>query len=153
MTTNKKASSFGCKFKKYLKFSAVAALAITGVMGVAYAADGGTASTSLTGIANNVATVTNAMISIISSVSIIASIGFVVAFFLKLRQHSQNPQQVPLSQAIIPLIVGIFLGVLPTVITLSQKSFTGKGSGSSIGGSATATLFGGKGTSSTGAAS
>ena len=64
---------------------------------------------------------------------------------MKFRQHSQNPQQVPMGQAIIPLLVGVMLGVLPSIITITQKSVTGNTTGGGrIGGSGLISQFGSK---------
>lgn len=96
----------------------------------------------LSDIASHIDNATKSLISIVADISVLAGIGFVVAAFMKFRQHSQNPQQVPMGQAIIPLIVGIMLGILPTIIKISQNTLTGTSSGVQIGGSGLKSQFG-----------
>jgi intracellular multiplication protein IcmD len=140
--SNSKLKSVMHKAVKSLRYVLPLSLVVTS----ACYADGGAAASAsdLSGIASNVNAATKGLISIVADISVLAGIGFVVAGFMKFRQHSQNPQQVPMGQAIIPLLVGIMLGILPTIITISQKTVTGTSTGAKVGGSGLLSQFGGK---------
>ena len=62
---------------------------------------------------------------IINNITLISGIGFIVSAFYKLHAHKNNPQQVPLTQAISLLVIGGVLTVFPHVVTGVVKASFG----------------------------
>ncbi len=103
----------------------------------AFADGGGAAQTvDLGSIATNVDSTIGSAAKIMQDIGLIAGIVMVLMGLMKFKQHSNNPQQIPASQALIPLLIGAALIMYPSLISTTAKMIMGK--------SASVTKLGGK---------
>ena len=113
---------------KWCILKAVAYMGIAaGFFSVGYAA-GTPASGSLGDVATNVTSSFNALGLMITAISYLAGFAFSVASVFKLKQHKDNPQQVPVTTGIAMLAFGIGLIFMPSLVQMGGATlFTGGG--------------------------
>ena len=90
--------------------------------GTALAATGG----DLGSVAESVTNSLGPIAKLMAAASYVCGIGFTLAGLVKFKTHKDNPQQTPLSAAVVLLVVGITLVFLPSVISSAgQTIFSG----------------------------
>ena len=67
-------------------------------------------------VASNMKSSTTSIGKISEAIILVSGIGFIVSAFFKMHAHKNNPQQVPLTQAITLLVIGGALTVFPHLI-------------------------------------
>lgn len=81
---------------------------------------------SLGDVAENVTESMSNVAKLITAASYVAGVGFAMAGMLKLKAHKDNPQQVPLSQPFVLIIIAVGLLFLPSLIdTAGETIFKG----------------------------
>lgn len=104
-------------------FFAAAAL-LVGALGCSLAmADPSTVT--LGQIAHNVEVTVGSTARILQDIGIAGGIVLVLMGFMKFKQHSNNPQQIPITHAVIPLLIGASLIMYPMLITTATKAILG----------------------------
>lgn len=101
--------------KKLLKLSCIA-LTVILCLG---------ASDNLGNIAANVTQTFDKVALLISSAAYVAGMGFSVGAIAKFKQHKENPTQIPLSQPVVFLMVGICLMFAPSIFSVGGKTLFG----------------------------
>lgn len=76
-------------------------------------------------VAANVTNSLDQVAKLISGASFVAGVGFALAGMVKFKAHKDQPQQVPLSAAIVLLAVGAGLIFLPSVIKSAGQTLFG----------------------------
>jgi intracellular multiplication protein IcmD len=64
---------------------------------------------------------------VMSAISYLAGFGFVIAAFFKLKQHKDNPQQIPVTNGLAMLAVGAALVFAPSVFQMAGTTLFGTG--------------------------
>lgn len=99
-----------------------------GFFSVGYAASGTPAAGSLGDVATNVTSSFSALGKLITAISYLAGFAFCTASVFKLKQHKDNPQQVPVTTGISMLAFGIGLIFMPSIVQMGGATlFTGGG--------------------------
>jgi intracellular multiplication protein IcmD len=78
-------------------------------------------------IAKNTGSSMGSVAELLEDVSLITGIGFIMASFFKFHQHKLNPQQVPISQGIVLLLIGGGLTIFPALLPAGGKALAGSG--------------------------
>lgn len=81
---------------------------------------------SIGAVAQNVSRSFGAMGLMMSSISYLAGISFVIASVFKLKQHKDNPQQIPVTTGITMLALGIGMVTMPSVVGMGGATLFGK---------------------------
>lgn len=103
-------------------FSALFALFL--VSGIVFASSGSGGQT-LGDVSANVTSTMNDVAKLITAVSYVAGVAFALMGMLKLKAHKEQPQQVPLSQPMVLLIIAAGLVFLPSLITSAGATVWG----------------------------
>lgn len=124
--------------KKIAKVSllAVAILQLGASTAFAAGSDAG-----LGAIATNVTGQLSSMAQLLVYVAYVAGVGFALAGILQFKAHKDNPQQTPLSKAVVLIIVAACLLFLPSVMSAAGGSVFGtsaSGGGATFSGTVTA---------------
>jgi intracellular multiplication protein IcmD len=85
------------------------------------------ASVTITDIASNTGSSMKSVAELLEDISLITGIGLIMASFFKFHQHKLNPQQVPISQGIVLLLVGGGLTIFPALLPVGGKALAGSG--------------------------
>ena len=85
------------------------------------------AGVTISAIATNTGNSMANLAGLLEDVSLITGIGFIMASFFKFHQHKLNPQQVPISQGIVLLLVGGGLTIFPALLPVGGKALAGSG--------------------------
>lgn len=88
----------------------------------------GTTAFAVSGVGSVAASVTSNLAEIaklITAASYVGGMAFVVAGIMKLKQHRENPTQVPVSTGIVFIFIGAALVFLPTVFSVSGSTLFG----------------------------
>ena len=85
------------------------------------------AAVTITDIASNTGSSMKSIAELLEDVSLITGIGLIMASFFKFHQHKLNPQQVPISQGIVLLLVGGGLTIFPALLPVGGKALAGSG--------------------------
>ena len=97
-------------------------------------AGGGGASGGVGGIAKTVTTNLASIANLIGAAAYVAGIAFALTGLMKFKAHKDNPQQVPLSQPIVLIMISAGLIFLPSMITAAGGTlFEGGKAGSAKG--------------------
>ena len=112
------------QFKKVMLLTIVS-LVCFGLGTVAYAAASGT----LGAVASNVTLSLSNIAKLITGGAYVAGLGFAVGAIVKFKAHKENPTQVPISQPIVFLFVGVALIFAPSVFKTSATTMGFKESG------------------------
>ncbi len=86
------------------------------ISSLVFAGGGGGGGASLGEVAGNVTKTMDNVAKLITAVSYVAGVGFAVMGMLKLKAHKDQPQQVPLSQPMVLLVIAAGLVFLPSLI-------------------------------------
>ena len=105
----------------------LSACALTGALAAAV--------TSMSGLASQMQSTTSALIKIVNNVAIVGGVFLVAHGILKLRSHSQNPQQVPMGHGVCACLVGAALICFPVLLDIGAKTVSGDTKKSDIKGS------------------
>jgi len=92
-------------------------------------------------IATNVSGQLSSMAQLMVYVAYVAGVGFALAGILQFKAHKDNPQQTPLSKAVVLIIVAACLLFLPSVMSAAGGSVFGSsasGGGATFSGTVTA---------------
>lgn len=87
-----------------------------------------TSAYAVSGIGGVAASVTSNLADIaklITAASYVGGMAFVVAGIMKLKQHKDNPTQVPISTGIVFIFIGSALIFLPTIFTVTGSTLFG----------------------------
>lgn len=99
-----------------------------GFLGEGYAATGNVASGSLGDVAANVSSSFANLGMMISAISYIMGTGFFIAAIFKLKQHKDNPQQIPVTTGITMIALAVGLIFMPSMVKMGGATlFTGGG--------------------------
>ena len=79
----------------------------------------------LADIASNVGKQAYAIAQLLSVSSYITGVGFAMAGILQFKTHKDNPQQVPLSKAVVMILVASCLLFLPSILNVLGNSLWG----------------------------
>ena len=110
-----------------MKFSIRKLLAVVTITAGVFSLGFAEAAENVQQISAHVSTTLGSFASIMQNVGLIAGICFILASLFKFHQHRQNPTQVPLSQAIVLLVIGACLIVFPYLIQTPSTAITNKG--------------------------
>lgn len=86
-------------------------------------------------VANQIQSQFSAMTFMLTSASYMIGLGFLVSGIFKLKANKDNPQQNPMSTAIMHLTTGALLVYLPNLVTTAGGSLFATGSSAGISGS------------------
>jgi len=75
-------------------------------------------------VAGNMSGALSNVVELVLSVTTIAGVVFCFVAVAKLYQHKKNPQQVPLSQFFIMLVLGVVLLSLPYILKYGNSAYT-----------------------------
>lgn len=93
---------------------------------ICFASSGGSSGKSLSTLSDSLKEQIVAVANVLVIVSYVAGIGFALAGIVQFKAHKDNPAQVPLSKAIVYLIVAACLLFLPNILdTAGQTIFGG----------------------------
>ena len=101
-----------------------------------FAQDGGASTnTGIGGVASNITSQVTAVGQLIFAVATVAGVIMMAAGLFKLKQHKDNPQQIPIGTPLTLLILGACLAFLPSLVTTGGDTiFGGQTGGATIGG-------------------
>ena len=91
----------------------------------AYAATGDAPANSLGDVAGTLTASFANVAKVISAISYIAGFGFTIASVFKLKQHKDNPQQIPVTTGITMLCLGIGLIFMPSIFQMGGATLFG----------------------------
>ncbi len=94
------------------------------IAGLAFATDPSTTS-GLGAVSQNVQANIQGFATLITSAAYIAGLGFFMMGVLKFKAYKENPQQTPLSQPIMMVVIGAALFYLPSLITTAGATLFG----------------------------
>ena len=94
------------------------------ISGIAFAETSSTAS-GLGAVASNVQANIEGFATLITSAAYIAGLGFFMMGVLKFKAYKENPQQTPLSQPIMMVVIGAALFYMPSLITTAGTTLFG----------------------------
>lgn len=77
-------------------------------------------------VANQVANSMSGVARLITAISYVAGIGFALMGMFKLKAHKDNPQQVPMGQPIVLLLIATGLIFLPNLINTGGATLWGE---------------------------
>ena len=113
------------------------------VSGVCFADDSASAVT-IQSIASNMQTTVSSVANIISNVALVVGLSLVCASFFKLKQHKDQPTQVPISNGVTLLVIGAALTVFPLLLPTANQAAFGSGvTTGTVGGDDMKNLIGG----------
>ena len=92
------------------------------IVGVSYA-DG--SDVTIQTISDNMKNTIGFTASIISNVALIVGIALICASFFKLKQHKDQPTQVPVSNGVTLLVIGAALTIFPVLLPTANKAAFG----------------------------
>ena len=117
-------------------------IAGVGLISSACFADG--SSPTIQGIASNMTETVTSVANIISNVALVVGLSLVCASFFKLKQHKDQPTQVPISNGVTLLVIGAALTVFPLLLPTANQAAFGSGvSTGTVGGQQMTDLIGG----------
>ncbi len=116
------------RYKRF--FLTVFGILFLGVISTAAMAKGGgggsdTTAMSLSAISDNISGSVDEIAVILNAICTIAGVGFVIAGIFKFQQHRNNPTQHTVWHAIAPILIGVALGILPHLLTTTNKAVFG----------------------------
>lgn len=95
-------------------------------------------------IASNMQSTVSSVANIISNVALVVGLSLVCASFFKLKQHKDQPTQVPISNGVTLLVIGAALTVFPLLLpTANQAAFGSSVTTGTVGGDDMKNLIGG----------
>ena len=95
-------------------------------------------------IASNMTRTVSSVANIISNVALVVGLSLVCASFFKLKQHKDQPTQVPISNGVTLLVIGAALTVFPLLLpTANQAAFGSSVTTGTVGGEDMKNLIGG----------
>ncbi len=95
-------------------------------------------------IASNMQSTVSSVANIISNVALVVGLSLVCASFFKLKQHKDQPTQVPISNGVTLLVIGAALTVFPLLLPTANQAAFGSGvTTGTVGGDDMKTLIGG----------
>ena len=95
-------------------------------------------------IASNMTRTVSSVANIISNVALVVGLSLVCASFFKLKQHKDQPTQVPISNGVTLLVIGAALTVFPLLLpTANQAAFGSSVTTGTVGGDDMKNLIGG----------
>ena len=110
------------------------------VSGACFAGDALT----ISGIASNMQGTVSSVATIITQVALVVGLSLVCASFFKLKQHKDQPTQVPISNGVTLLVIGAALTVFPLLLpTANQAAFGSSVTTGTVTGSDMTDLIGG----------
>ena len=112
---------------KILKFLKVSWPVLIAVIPLVFFVSPEALGVTISDIAKNTGTSMESLAGLLEDVSLITGIGFIMASFFKFHQHKLNPQQVPISQGIVLLLVGGGLTIFPALLPVGGKALAGSG--------------------------
>jgi intracellular multiplication protein IcmD len=98
------------------------------IAGFAFATETATTTSTTSGlgaVAQNVKANIEGFATLITSAAYIAGLGFFMMGVLKFKAYKENPQQTPLSQPIMMVVIGAALFYLPSLITTAGATLFG----------------------------
>jgi len=111
------------------------------VSGACFAADG---DLTISAIASNMQSTVSSVALIISNVALVVGLSLVCASFFKLKQHKDQPTQVPISNGVTLLVIGAALTVFPLLLpTANQAAFGSSVTTGTVGGEQMTNLISG----------
>ena len=109
------------------------------VSGVCFADD-----LTISAIASNMQSTVSSVALIISNVALVVGLSLVCASFFKLKQHKDQPTQVPISNGVTLLVIGAALTVFPLLLpTANQAAFGSSVTTGTVGGEQMTNLISG----------
>ncbi|MBV53728.1 MAG: type IV secretion protein IcmD [Coxiellaceae bacterium] len=93
------------------------------LLGVTYAGDYPTISS----ISTNMQTTIGYVASIITNVALVVGIALICASFFKMKQHKDQPTQVPISNGVTLLVIGAALTIFPLLLPTANQAAFGSG--------------------------
>lgn len=107
------------------------------------------AATGIGGVAVNITNQVSAVGNLIFAVATVAGVIMMAAGLFKLKQHKDNPQQIPIGTPLTMLILGACLAFLPSLVTTGGETiFGGQTDGAQLGGYAGTGFSSGSGSGS-----
>ena len=101
-----------------------------------------TSDITITSIASNMQTTVSETANILTNVSLVTGIGLTMASFFKLKQHKDQPTQVPISNGVTLLVLGAGLTVFPLLLPTANKAAFGSVTTGTVGGGDMVDLIG-----------
>ncbi len=109
------------------------------IAGVSYADD-----LTIASISTNMQSTISYVANIITNVALIVGISLICASFFKMKQHKDQPTQVPISNGVTLLVIGAALTVFPLLLpTANQAAFGSSVTTGTVTGQDMNTLIGG----------
>ena len=81
----------------------------------------------IAGIASNMQGTVSSVANIITNVALVVGLSLVCASFFKLKQHKDQPTQVPISNGVTLLVIGAALTVFPLLLPTANQAAFGSG--------------------------
>jgi intracellular multiplication protein IcmD len=102
---------------------------------ITFASSTQSANTGIGGVATNITNQVSAVGQLIFAVATVAGVIMMAAGLFKLKQHKDNPQQIPIGTPLTMLILGACLAFLPSLVTTGGDTIFGAQSdGAKVGG-------------------
>lgn len=92
------------------------------ILGLCVGTDALAAISGIGSVASNVTSNLSAIAKTITAASYVAGMGFAVGAIVKFKAHKDNPTQIPISAAMVPLFVSIALIFAPTVFKVTGET-------------------------------